>query len=172
MLAVLLQPATLSAGNPDAWHLDLGNKRWEILFALILSSSAANTLRDRDIANLNHLEDLPPLTNLKLSALPSSSACSSALSSVEAGLTRGDAWALKMLDADGKLGPGFLQGNVQWVGRYSECANTDVAMALNGSVFYLINFAIHLNVPSLSPDQMIPAKLGSCFPQACNITEV
>ena len=77
-----------------------------------------------------------------------------------------------MLDADGKLGPGFLQGNVQWVGRYSECASQDVAAALNGSVFYLINFAIHLDVPSLAPDQVIPAKLGSCFPQACNISQV
>ena len=128
-------------------------------------------MREGNIANLHHLEDIP-LTSLKLSALPSSSACSSALTSVEAGLTRGEGWALKLLDADGKLGPGFLQGNVQWVGRYSECADKDVVAALNGSVFYLINFAIHLNVPSLSPQQIIPAKLGSCFPQACNITEV
>ena len=91
---------------------------------------------------------------------------------MEVALTQGEAWALKMLDADGKLGPGFLQGNVQWVGRYSECVSQDVAQAVNGSVFYIINFAIHLNVPSLSPEQVIPAKLGSCFPQACNGTEV
>ena len=58
------------------------------------------------------------------------------------------------------------------MGRYSECVDQEVVTALNGSVFYIVNFAIHLNVPSISPEQTIPAKLGSCFPQACNITEV
>ena len=125
------------------------------------------------IPNLHNLDRIS-LSDLKLSPLNSSvsSVCSSSLSSVMAAVTRGEAWALSMLDADGKLESGFLQGNIQWIGRYSECNSKAVATAANGSAFYIINFAIYLDVPSLSPKQYLPAKLGSCFPQSCNLTEV
>ena len=121
------------------------------------------------IPNLDYFSQIS-VSQLKLSSLniSTSSSCSTSLASVRSGLTRGEAWALKMLDSDGKLSPGFLQGNVQWLGRYSECTDTDVAKAVNGSAFYIVNFAIYLNLPSLSGKQLLPAKLGSCFPLACN----
>lgn len=99
-----------------------------------------------------------------------SSSCSSSLAAVEAAVSSGELWAAQMLDADGKVGAGILQGNTQWLGRYSECKDKNVTERINGTSFYLLDFILALNVSGQV--EAVPSKLGTCFPEACNKTDV
>ena len=75
---------------------------------------------------------------------PGNSSCGAALAAVQAAALAGGSWAVKLLDSDGKLGPGILEGNTQWLGRYSECLDPGVAQAANGTSYYLANFYLAL----------------------------
>ena len=78
------------------------------------------------------------------SSSPGNSSCGAALAAVQAAALAGGSWAVKLLDSDGKLGPGILEGNTQWLGRYSECLDPGVAQAANGTSYYLANFYLVL----------------------------
>ena len=78
------------------------------------------------------------------SSSPGNSSCGAALAAVQAAALAGGSWAVKLLDSDGKLGPGILEGNTQWLGRYSECLDPGVAQAANGTSYYLVNFYLAL----------------------------
>ena len=78
------------------------------------------------------------------SSSPGNSSCGAALAAVQAAALAGGSWAVKLLDSDGKLGPGILEGNTQWLGRYSECLDPGVAQAANGTSYYLANFYLAL----------------------------
>ena len=82
----------------------------------------------------------------------------------------GEVWAAQMLDADGKIGAGVLQGNTQWLGRYSECRDKNVSARINGTSFYLLNFNLALKISENV--EVVPSKIGTCFPETCNTTEV
>ena len=75
-----------------------------------------------------------------------------------------------MIDADGKIGAGILQGNTQWLGRFSECRDKNVTDRINGTSFYLLDFTLVLKVSG--SDEAVPSKLGACFPETCNNTDV
>ena len=89
---------------------------------------------------------------------------------MEAGARSGEVWALQMLDSDGKIGAGVLQGNTQWLGRYSECRDKNVSDRINGTSFYLLDFTLALKVSG--QEEAVPSKLGACFPETCNSTDV
>ena len=44
--------------------------------------------------------------------------CSSSLSLIRSEAASQQSWALKIIDSDGKLGAGILQGNTMWLGRH------------------------------------------------------
>ena len=54
--------------------------------------------------------------------------------------------------------------------RYSECFDSDVTSQNNGSVFYLVNFS--LNVDIGGGNQKVASKLGTCFPKTCDDHDV
>ena len=99
-----------------------------------------------------------------------SSSCSASLVAVEVAARSGELWAAQMLDADGKIGAGVLQGNTKWLGRYSECRDKNVTDRINGTSFYLLDFNLAFNVSGLA--EAVPSKLGACFPETCNNTDV
>ena len=83
----------------------------------------------------------------------------------------GDMWALQMVDADGKPGSGFFQGNTLWLGRYSECQDTMVKEKSNGTAFYIVDFGVSVNITG-APATSLAGKQGMCFPKSCNVEDV
>ena len=71
------------------------------------------------IQHVHYLEKISSDLNpkLRLENILVNASCSSSLSAVQSAALLGKSWALKMLDSDGKIGAGFLQGNTLWVGR-------------------------------------------------------
>ena len=67
-----------------------------------------------------------------------------------------------MLDAIGKLEPGFFEGNLYSFGSYDECMGIDTAQ------YCLSTFNISLNKKPLP----IPFMWGVCLPQDCNATDI
>ena len=67
-----------------------------------------------------------------------------------------------MLDAIGKLEPGFFEGNLYSFGSYDECIGIDTAQ------YCLSTFNISLNKKTLP----IPFMWGVCLPQDCNATDI
>ena len=94
--------------------------------------------------DLDTLRTLATFHPKQSSSSPGNSSCGAALAAVQAAALAGGSWAVKLLDSDGKLGPGILEGNTQWLGRYSECLDPGVAQAANGTSYYLANFYLAL----------------------------
>ena len=71
------------------------------------------------VQNVQYLEKISSDSNPKLRSenITINPSCSSSLSAVQSAALLGKSWALKMIDSDGKLGAGFLQGNTMWIGR-------------------------------------------------------
>ena len=67
-----------------------------------------------------------------------------------------------MVDAIGKLEPGFFDGNLYSFGSYDECMRIDTAQ------YCLSTFNISLNKKPLP----IPFMWGVCLPQDCNATDI
>ena len=67
-----------------------------------------------------------------------------------------------MLDAIGKLEPGFFEGNLYSFGSYDECMGIDTAQ------YCLSTFNISLNKKPIP----IPFMWGVCLPQDCNATDI
>ena len=103
-------------------------------------------------------------------SLTGASSCSSSLVVVEEAARSGEVWAAQMIDADGKIGAGILQGNTQWLGRFSECRDKNVTDRINGTSFFLLDFTLALKISGL--EEAVPSKLGACFPETCNNTDV
>ena len=110
-----------------------------------------------------------------------SEGCATGLAALQAGLQQGGAWALKMIDSSGRPGPGFLQGNFLWLGRFSEC---ETAGMPGGSRFYMINSALSTKqvgekktVPGMPgvpgvPGGPMQVKQGVCLPASCSEEDV
>ncbi|XP_074600843.1 nose resistant to fluoxetine protein 6-like [Brevipalpus obovatus] len=60
------------------------------------------------------------------------SRCNESLILYQTALSNRSTWAIRMLDAQGKLGPGLLDGSKRLIGSYDECVNLHVASS--GSV--------------------------------------
>ena len=71
-----------------------------------------------------------------------------------------------MIDSDGKIGSGILQGNTLWLGRYSECKDKEVLTNSNGTSFFVINLSLQAGREEVS------CKWGSCFPESCSTKDV
>ncbi|PRD30003.1 UNVERIFIED_CONTAM: nrf-6 [Trichonephila clavipes] len=91
--------------------------------------------------------------------------------------------ALKILDADGKVSSGILEGAVSFIGYYSECVNTVVQLKESSlkSKYCLINFnasaTFHQEeIPRASwkvlTEQSKPPTIGVCVPQSCTVEDV
>nr|XP_022320071.1 nose resistant to fluoxetine protein 6-like [Crassostrea virginica] len=86
-----------------------------------------------------------------------------------AGLTRNEFWAIKMLDAGGKIGPGILEGNTKWLGSYDECFRIDRSfpgLPPSNSGFETQFCGLKTNVKI----SFIPLKVdfAVCAPKACS----
>lgn len=84
-------------------------------------------------------------------------------------LTSGQHYALKFLDADGKLPPGFLQGGWNWVGDYQQCNsivssyNIYTKHRFKGKYFSIALF--RNGGPFL---YALPLMIGACLPDTCD----
>ena len=137
----------------------------------------------REIENkLDIIQTMPTLqfeqivSSLNLPEIISSSsvskACGHSLSVLLGAIeNHGEMWALQMVDADGKIGSGFFQGNTLWLGRYSECKDSSVRAKSNGTAFYVVDFGVSINVSGVPPT-ILAAKQGMCFPESCNMADV
>ncbi|KAK3580062.1 hypothetical protein CHS0354_001014 [Potamilus streckersoni] len=91
-------------------------------------------------------------------------------------------WAMQMIDALGKPGSAFLDGNVQWLGSYDQCVGVEAKLVIDESKvnsatpvhvfkgrYCLARFSV-LSVPS----SIIPVSLsvGVCVPDSCDDNSV
>ena len=72
----------------------------------------------RDVHQAAHDNLLNMNTYDRVSDDDVSEECSSALSLIRSEAASQQSWALKIIDSDGKLGAGILQGNTMWLGRH------------------------------------------------------
>jgi len=56
-----------------------------------------------------------------------------------------------VLDASGKLPPGVLKGNFQWLGNYEECINTKSVQAASDQLLQLQGFSAHYCPVTIGP---------------------
>ncbi|KAB0798817.1 hypothetical protein PPYR_06697 [Photinus pyralis] len=91
-----------------------------------------------------------------------SSNCSQQLKQYITDLTQGKPWALRMLDAHGKIPSGILDGNFFELGSFDECINIDEGHLLAGK-YCIGKFA-------LSDTSKI--SIGICIPSGCTATDV
>ena len=83
-------------------------------------------------------------------------------------LARGELYAKKFLDADGKVPPGVLQGSLNWVGDYQECTgieslyNNFTGHRFKGSYF---SVAFYRNGGPIING--LPILIGICLPSSC-----
>ena len=85
---------------------------------------------------------------------------------------QGQEYAIKFLDADGKIPPGILQGHWSWVGDYQECNSIDSTFnkftnhKFKGKYF---SVAIYINGKPLMG--FLPVMIGTCLPDSCDISD-
>ena len=71
---------------------------------------------------------------------------------------------VNMIDAFGKLEPGYLTGNTYSYGSYDECMGIDTAQ------YCLTPLLLNLKLKNLSLP--LPYEVGMCLPQGCNETDI
>ena len=87
-------------------------------------------------------------------------------------LTSKEQYAVRFLDADGKLPPGFLQGGWSWVGDYQECNSIESSFNnftnhnFKGKYF---SVALYINEKPLIG--MYGLTIGVCLPDSCDTSD-
>ncbi|XP_078685733.1 nose resistant to fluoxetine protein 6-like [Branchiostoma floridae x Branchiostoma belcheri] len=99
-----------------------------------------------------------------------SDACRNATFRYQEDLLHGKMYALQMFDAAGKLPSGFLEGNLNWWGLYSQCTNiTAKGYGEN------INFDAKYWTATIGPviaKPLLYLKVGVCVPDTCSRNDV
>ena len=81
-------------------------------------------------------------------------------------------YAIRFLDADGKLPPGFLQGGWNWVGDYQEC--NSIETAFNNAKTYNFKgkyFSVALYINEKPFIGMYGLTIGVCLPDSCDTSD-
>ena len=81
-------------------------------------------------------------------------------------------YAIRFLDADGKLPPGFLQGGWNWVGDYQEC--NSIEPAFNNAKNYNFKgkyFSVALYINEKPFFGMYGLTIGVCLPDSCDTSD-
>ncbi|XP_030378335.1 nose resistant to fluoxetine protein 6-like [Scaptodrosophila lebanonensis] len=119
------------------------------------------------------LQDLMP-DNARL-RIPSAQdlKCLAELKAVTEGLSSGNIWAMRMLDAWGSLPSGLLYGNYRDLGNYDECVKIDHALSSSQQLRGKYCFA-SLPVAKALGMSSIPynVKIAVCFPSSCTGTHM
>ena len=85
----------------------------------------------------------------------------------------GEPYAIKFLDADGKVPPGFLQGGWNWVGDYQECnsiesTRSNVTLQSFRGNYFSVGFYRNQQ-PVING--MLPLVIGVCLPDSCDTSD-
>ncbi|XP_060603088.1 nose resistant to fluoxetine protein 6-like [Ruditapes philippinarum] len=106
---------------------------------------------------------------------------------IRAAIITRETWALRFLDATGKIPSGILNGNIFWMGEYDECVNSTATIMTgpNSSVpthpfngqYCKLGIPLGATAPSLAGmgEAEIPIgdlQLGVCMPNTCSRSDV
>ncbi|XP_021359994.1 nose resistant to fluoxetine protein 6-like [Mizuhopecten yessoensis] len=96
--------------------------------------------------------------------------CFSHLQHLVSELTQREQWAMKMIDATGKIPSGFMQGNLAWAGSFDECLG--VRTETFDGQFCTATLPLSAVLGSLFPSPLgINVRMGVCIPDSCTENE-
>lgn len=119
--------------------------------------------------------------------------CSKDLNALQIGLKREEIWAIKIQDASGRSGPGFIYGNYFWLGseKCCELLNNQVKIEVTPSksyqsheniasieskfpVEYRMFYATHTSPIQFGGNllEFVGLQIGICFPKSCKEAEI
>lgn len=119
--------------------------------------------------------------------------CASALSEIKNGIKDDQLWAIKVRDASGKSGTGFVWGNNYWLGQERPCYwlnrpreiiltstktrrmhRNDTAVISKVPVEYRMFYATHTSPVQFDGEMFnyVALHVGLCFPKACETSEI
>ena len=83
-------------------------------------------------------------------------------------LTSGEFYAMKFLDADGKVPPGVLQGSLNWIGDYQECNSIEsIFNNFTDHIFKGRYFSVAIFRNGGPVINGLPLMIGVCLPNSC-----
>ncbi|XP_069125479.1 nose resistant to fluoxetine protein 6-like [Argopecten irradians] len=98
--------------------------------------------------------------------------CYGNLQSMVSGLTKREQWAIKMIDATGKLSSGLMDGNLFWPGSYDECLSLNAAGKFDGR-YCTATISLASVLGAVFPiTSAINLNLGVCMPDSCTAKEI
>ena len=81
-------------------------------------------------------------------------------------------YAIRFLDADGKMPPGFLQGGWSWVGDYQECNSIEPTLNnFTNRNFKGDYFSVALYINGKPLNGMYGLTIGVCLPDSCDTSD-
>ncbi|UJR22251.1 hypothetical protein I4U23_025312 [Adineta vaga] len=119
-------------------------------------------------SNLDFNQTLPWI-NVDLTVDANGSNCSRDIQLLARSLKTKQTWALKTLDAWGKVPSGIMQGNIYWIGSVYECAHH--LRGLNNSIVEQ-PFQTRTCLIGNSFMSKIRSTYGICVPQSCNASDL
>lgn len=115
----------------------------------------------------------------------SSSSCAGQLKNLYHAVRKHEAWGLKMLDASGSPGNGFIWGNNYWLGSYSQCQWISSKQPIRSFTHVSTNFppfGVDFYVGSFHHDSHLQRQLnigkedlillGLCLPSSCTAEDL
>ncbi|XP_078606530.1 nose resistant to fluoxetine protein 6-like isoform X2 [Branchiostoma floridae x Branchiostoma japonicum] len=121
------------------------------------------------IAAYNTAKELSTSGDMAVPSYNVSEACRNATFRYQEDMLAGKMYALQMFDAAGKLPSGFLEGNFNWWGLYTQCANV-TAKASGENINFDAKYWTATIGPVLSPQLFV--HLGVCVPDTCTRDDV
>ncbi|XP_033728064.1 uncharacterized protein LOC117314531 [Pecten maximus] len=97
--------------------------------------------------------------------------CYSHLQFLVSELMKREQWAIKMIDASGKIPSGLLEGNMVWPGSYDECLNVNVDGKFDGQ-YCTATLSLASILGSIFPMAAgLDLRMGVCMPDSCTAPE-
>ncbi|XP_069123536.1 nose resistant to fluoxetine protein 6-like [Argopecten irradians] len=98
--------------------------------------------------------------------------CYSHLQSMVSALMKREQWAIKMIDATGKLSSGLMDGNLFWPGSYDECLSVNAAGKFDGR-YCTATISLASVLGAMFPiTTAVNLNLGVCMPDSCTAKEI
>ncbi|KAK3766956.1 hypothetical protein RRG08_059825 [Elysia crispata] len=167
-------------GNSDVPNFSPSSESWGIAS----SANLSHVDREKLWASLTHFQGV-------LGSLPSSGSdvvklateltssqqgpgqgsdfetCATNFNTLMAAIKANVFWAVKMIDAWGKPGPGLTQGSIDFLGQFDECLETQVT-GVNFESQHCVQYLGFTKIGSLTFAKPLPMVVGTCVPSICS----